>query len=676
MLSTFAYRLSNPPRVPLFWPSMALSDSHAALLHPLAAHHLGMVATIYNTQPPEMRRYHLHRALSQTDSGLAVAESELEQVFRRLEHSAPTLLGLTSAGQPLCDPRRTSVVVPEVDECPWCNIALTEGALSPARSLTYADGLVDILWRKDTCGRCSRRFSACWAIGTGSGGAAYLVSPLKGCFFQCLLHPRSGSVAFIHADLLSYYEKLLAHSHSSFEAIHMALEDQRGFRDKHLYENLLTAWMLSTAIRVLWPSQEQRLRELPWHIERHARSSTYTEYQALELLLREQLGARVAREHTCAKCNTDTVVVDAVQGVAPRCCMFPNVTTEKYVGTDTELCWPCGQMPHGPFAFCRDHLAKTGPSPITCAGGREYSVATRDVNWWRDCDTCAQHIPGGASFYACGGTCAHDMCVACFARSKRSSWAGEQQQTEPPPPPLSIRHDPLRELTPITLARPVAGAEMPRPSAEAASTDLDTDINPCGIDKETAEPPRKKRLGGILAAVLPCGTVVGLLPIPKGESLTQVHALLGEVRRYRRIRFVVYDNACALAHFARRASRATRTHICRLLAAITFVLDRFHIRNHTACLQPDHHRYMPEVDVYAHAELQGVNTAICESFNAWLDRFAYSVHSMHPAQFRVFILLLAHLWNTFIVPRGVADVRLVRVLTAHGNLRRVRTSVE
>jgi hypothetical protein len=236
----------------------------------------------------------------------------------------------------------------------------------------------------------------------------------------------------------------------------------------------------------------------------------------------------------------------------------------------------------------------------------------------------------------------------------------------------TLRHDPSKELGPLTIA-PGTPAQ---PSASASTAIAADDVNPCGLDKETTPPPRKRRLGGLLVAVLPCGTVVGIVPIPRGESLTQVHALLGQIRRYHSISFVVYDNACALAHFVRRADRARRTSIAMLLAHVCYVIDRFHLKNHTACLNPSHRRYMPEVDVYAHAKLQGVNTAINESFNAWIDRFVYSANNMHPVQFRVFVLLLVHLWNTYIVPRGVDTTVVQPMMTAYGHLRRVRTRLD
>ena len=59
---------------------------------------------------------------------------------------------------------------------------------------------------------------------------------------------------------------------------------------------------------------------------------------------------------------------------------------------------------------------------------------------------------------------------------------------------------------------------------------------------------------------------------------------------------------------------------------------------------------MPEVDRYRHEQLNGVNTSINESFNAWMDRFCNDVAHMHPTCLSNYTFLLADLWNTYIAP--------------------------
>ena len=166
--------------------------------------------------------------------------------------------------------------------------------------------------------------------------------------------------------------------------------------------------------------------------------------------------------------------------------------------------------------------------------------------------------------------------------------------------------------------------------------------------------------------------VVSILPIPRGESLRQVHAMLGEVYSVKAFKYVIYDNACGLAMFARNAQRSDSTPTNARLAQLTYVLDRWHMRNHTACLDPFHSHYLPEVSMYEHESLQGVNSSLNESFNAWVDRFVGMTSHMHPIVFSVFMLLAADLWNRFVVPRGIAHAETYAVQTRAGHLRRYR----
>ncbi len=64
------------------------------------------------------------------------------------------------------------------------------------------------------------------------------------------------------------------------------------------------------------------------------------------------------------------------------------------------------------------------------------------------------------------------------------------------------------------------------------------------------------------------------------------------------------------------------------IAALTFVLDRLHKQNHTACLDDTHAQYMPEVDIDQYEHLAQINTQTPEQFNSWLDRYSYVVGTM------------------------------------------------
>ena len=79
----------------------------------------------------------------------------------------------------------------------------------------------------------------------------------------------------------------------------------------------------------------------------------------------------------------------------------------------------------------------------------------------------------------------------------------------------------------------------------------------------------------------------------------------GQLRAVRHFNFVVYDNACALAQHVRAQHRRHRTSVSEQLAHLICVLDRWHKKNHTACLDPTSARHVPEVDIDKYPELQG-----------------------------------------------------------------------
>ena len=79
----------------------------------------------------------------------------------------------------------------------------------------------------------------------------------------------------------------------------------------------------------------------------------------------------------------------------------------------------------------------------------------------------------------------------------------------------------------------------------------------------------------------------------------QVYSVMAEVASRRDIKYVVYDNACALARYSRHGSRRSWNDLCHKMSKITFVLDRFHKRNHKACLDKEHPQYLPEERFFA-----------------------------------------------------------------------------
>ena len=151
------------------------------------------------------------------------------------------------------------------------------------------------------------------------------------------------------------------------------------------------------------------------------------------------------------------------------------------------------------------------------------------------------------------------------------------------------------------------------------------------------------------------GRVAFVLPIAGHESMSQVYGMLAAVRTRREMSHVVYDNACCLALFIRGLQRRRPSGIRTQCSQLYFVLDRWHKQNHTACLDLTNPRYLPEVDIDRHPTLANYNSSNSEQFNAWLELFVPITRAMRPETYDCFLILLARLWNDFVIPKRAAS---------------------
>ena len=88
--------------------------------------------------------------------------------------------------------------------------------------------------------------------------------------------------------------------------------------------------------------------------------------------------------------------------------------------------------------------------------------------------------------------------------------------------------------------------------------------------------------------------------------------------------------ACCLARFVRGLHRRAPSGVRQQCAQLTYVLDRWHRQNHTACVNPGHALYLPEVRIESHPVLRDYNSSNSEQFNAWLELFVSITRSMRP----------------------------------------------
>lgn len=169
------------------------------------------------------------------------------------------------------------------------------------------------------------------------------------------------------------------------------------------------------------------------------------------------------------------------------------------------------------------------------------------------------------------------------------------------------------------------------------ASDYET-LTACNCLKDERKRLAVRRYAGVFVVVLPCGYILTLHHLVGAESLPQVtHCFAEALALTQGKKFICYDNACALARFCRNPVRADKLHIFR---DCLFVLPESHLRGHTACLDPDHPFFLPEVRKTAHPELHGVNTEAQEHVFAWARWLVHVANPMTPVRHRIFFLLL------------------------------------
>ena len=196
---------------------------------------------------------------------------------------------------------------------------------------------------------------------------------------------------------------------------------------------------------------------------------------------------------------------------------------------------------------------------------------------------------------------------------------------------------------------------------DEALVEHNEDKGPCGIDKGAQAPLDKKharrRLGGVLAAVSGCRIFLDWEEHQGGESTTQTWLLLARLvddilenqkaGGPAKLPDVVFqDNACSLRAFARNPLRSERTSTTRAVALLHFMLDIWHVRNHTRCLETAELKAILDPRAPENEELRrAVDTEACEQAFSFLDRITYHLQEMGPGTFHAFMYLMLDLEN-------------------------------
>ena len=560
-------------------------------------------------------------------SGNSWTDLELENVFMKLR------------GQLLLPPRQQALpdrfVACLVVSCPGCACGLEDLRHQHARLLTMDHGMVDCEYALRRCNQYGSSFSSCWQ--RTLGGSMFLVAgPDMALAWQIVHVPRSNGLAFVETRLLKACASFVVRLRSSFAGIIQVLADMTGApTTSHLRGILEIGWILWRACSLLWadPFQRAQLVEVAFHCTIQPRQLLDDCLQTLAALLRDRHLRLYARHHRCTTCTAQpSVGIDGKVSFGAALCAAGAGNELHFHATGMSVARGCISMPQARSRYCASHTAAcrepvgsaTAAVPLLrCPGEHDLELVAEDLVWHHACDVCARPLPSGEAFHSCL-VCNYDLCGNCVAFMPSNAVA--------------------------TGASMTASAELDNESG------FDEIPNPCGLAKLPVE-SYYRRHGGVLTGILACGRIVNVRLLFGKESATQVTGLLGEVFQYRSsVRFVVFDNACMLAHFVRNKSRCSSKAVLQQLSACCFVLDRYHAPNHTACLDPGHPLYTPEVDIGLYPELASSNTSWNESFNAWLDRFVPQARCMTASLLDVYVLLLADLWNTHIVPQGGVKV--------------------
>ena len=109
---------------------------------------------------------------------------------------------------------------------------------------------------------------------------------------------------------------------------------------------------------------------------------------------------------------------------------------------------------------------------------------------------------------------------------------------------------------------------------------------------------------------------------------------------------VFMDNACALEKFALNPKRKERTDVTRKMATFHYMLDIWHVHNHSQCLAlPDGARRLDPRHEANKEKASAVNTEACEQVFSFLDRITYVSMNMGPGHFAIVLYLIFDMEN-------------------------------
>ena len=661
-----------------------MAEQLRAALFPLDVQFSGLVALALRS-PPTAFGASL-RALFDglpADARPVVSDADLEAIRWKINSVPMPLLG------PQQMDSAPPEVVPTVTECVQCHAALLSEPSQLALALTYHGGVRPLTYVRKRCAACSITYQACMWAPDAEQGAMYPASDLRAAeFFPVSLVARRHSdvLAFVHRDVLEFYTLAVVHLRAGFDNLMSVWASffKQG-KLEHSKGTTLHAWLYWRAATRLWPLHEAEMKHIPFYSARHTQEAR-AEAMLTQLMKRWFL-EEYSRRHTCDVCSRlRSCGVDNKESLRVRTCASCFGGSRVFSETNVRIQYGCTNPPALRCYTCLAH--KTPASAENAGAAAEATCLNEHVlipakvepdGWCITCDACGLKINIGASFLHCPSGCDYDLCSSCattqFSTGRPTLTSmGTGTDSAPSISQSTTTQKPAQAH--LSAKRQTRSAKT-KGSARAADASEPAEGNPCGISKDGKKRGSTQRNNGVLTCILACGIIANIAICAGSESATQIFAMLGEVRARRVLQYVIYDNACMLAHFVRnQARRRNPPSITSLLACAIFVIDNFHRKNHTACLDPTSRAYMPEVDIQKHDALKALNSSQSEQWNSWLSQFATNVKHMRFGTLDLYLLLVADLWNSVLLPQSRHLAYSPSLAQARSRLKRRRGAQE
>ena len=344
--------------------------------------------------------------------------------------------------------------------------------------------------------------------------------------------------------------------------------------------------------------------------------------------------------------------LDGKRGMRRFVCASLDGLPENVSFLDIDWCQPCHRLPRPGGLYCKDHEPRHEDhiDPLTCicahrrteAGDLQYRLCTRENEGDEHQSTGCLGVHEWVPAEEVNGALRHLYETGRLPTKKEKGINGGTFQ---------------RTVRQKVGSTPNAAHGIPCLEFQ------ESDAGPCAIDKTTqgsssvCKKYQRRRLGGIIAAVTGCRIILDFREHHGGEGASDTYLLLGDCMKTildsiaeggpGRIPDVIFnDNGCTLRQYAINVVRAARTYVTRAMAKLHYMIDIWHVSNHSACLvDPASRAILDPRHTDNAAKRAAVNTEACEQVFSFVDQVTYVAFQMGPGMFHTYAYLLFDLEN-------------------------------